>query len=172
MNRRNAIRTALLFSAGTALLPSCLHNDKNVTTLKNIKVTPDDEKMMAALAETIIPTTNFVGATGVQAWQFTLMMADECYNPEKQKIFNNGLQQFKKLVKDKYNTSFTDCSSQQKNEVVALLEQKAVKGDAAEFYQMTRGHVLQAFTSSKPYMVDVRHYNMVPGPNFKGCVKI
>jgi len=173
MNRRTAIRTVLIFSAGATLLPSCLQKDKTTISLKNISVTGDQEKMLAQLAETIIPTTNFIGAAGVKAHEFTLMMVDDCYSPDKQKLFMTGLQQFEKMVTKKYGKSFADCTIQQKNEWLTAIENKKdIPGDVLQFYQTAKRHILQVFTSSKQYMVDVRKYNMVPGPNFKGCIPV
>lgn len=173
MNRRTAIRTAFIFSAGATLLPSCLQKDTTAISLTNIVVDGEQQKMLAALVETIIPTTKFIGAAEVKAHEFTLMMVDDCYSPEKQKLFTTGLQQFDKLVNTKYGKSFADCSSQQKNEWLTSVENKtAIPDEVVQFYQTTKQHTLQAFTSSKQYMVDVRKYNMVPGPNFKGCVPL
>ena len=98
MNRRTAIRTGLIFSAGIAFLPSCLQNNKTIIALKNITITAEQDKMLAQLSDTIIPKTNFIGAADVKAHEFNLMMVDECYNPEKQKQFVDGLQQFDKMV--------------------------------------------------------------------------
>jgi hypothetical protein len=173
MNRRNAIRTALIFSAGATLLPSCLRNDSKDLSLKNISITRDEEKMMAALGETIIPTTNFVGANGVNAYQFTLMMVDDCYPPDDQKKYIDGLHQFNKMVTAKYGKSFTDCNAQQKTEWLTTVQSKKNMPDELnQFYQISKRHILQAFTTSKQYMVDVRHYKMVPGPDYKGCISL
>ena len=174
MNRRTAIRNALVFSAGTVLLPSCLQKDNTpVIPLKNIAVNGNQQKMLALLCETIIPTTNFMGATEVQAHGFMLMMIDECYPPEKQKIFTGGLSWFEKTVKDKYGKSFEDCTTQQKNDWLNALENKNdIPDNVLQFYQTVKQFTLQAFTSSKKYMVDVRKFNMVPGPVFKGCVPV
>lgn len=171
MNRRTAIKTTLIFSAGIAFLPSCRQKDATDVSLNNISITESEEKMMAALGEAIIPTTNFVGAAGVNASQFTLMMVNDCYNPEDQKVYTDGLHQFNKMVKDNYGKSFADCSPQQKTEWLTMVESKKdMPDEVLKFYQISRNHILQAFTSSQQYMVDVRHYKMVPGPDYKGCL--
>lgn len=173
MNRRNAIRTAFIFSAGASLLPSCLQKDTTDISLTNIAITGNEERMMAALGEAIIPATNFIGATGVQASQFTLMMVNDCYAPDDQKIFTDGLHQFNKMISGKYGKSFTGCSPQQKKEWLTAIENKTgLPDNVVKFYQISKNHILQAFTGSKQYMVDVRHYKMVPGPDFKGCIPL
>lgn len=174
MNRRHAIRTAFIFSAGAALLPSCLQKDTTTAIdFKNIVVNSEQQKMLAQLTATIIPTTKFIGAAEVKAHEFTLMMVDDCYSPEKQKLFTDGMQQFDKLVSTKYGKSFIDCSNDQKTAWLTAIENKKdIPDDVVQFYQTTKQHTLQAFTSCKQYMVDVRKYNMVPGPDFKGCLPL
>ena len=174
MNRRYAIRTAFIFSVGVTLLPSCLQKDTTIAVpLNNIVVNSEQQKMLAQLAATIIPTSKFIGAAEVKAHEFTLMMVDDCYSPEKQKLFTEGLQQFAKLVSTKYGKAFADCSNEQKTAWLTAIENKKdIPDEVVQFYQTTKQHTLQAFTSSKQYMVDVRKYNMVPGPGFKGCVPL
>ena len=86
---------------------------------------------------------------------------------------SEGLQQFAKLVSTKYGKAFADCSNEQKTAWLTAIENKKdIPDEVVQFYQTTKQHTLQAFTSSKQYMVDVRKYNMVPGPGFKGCVPL
>lgn len=173
MNRRTALRTAFVFSAGIMVLPSCLQKDEATLSLKNIAVSAADEKMVAQIAETIIPTSNFIGATGLKSHEFILMMVDDCYPPDMQQKYTTGLAQFSKMVLAKYGHAFAACTPQQKKEWLTVVENKtALPLELLKFYQITKQHTLQAFTSCKPFMVDVRKYTMVPGSNFKGCVSL
>ncbi len=173
MNRRTAIRTGFIFSAGVALLPACLQKDTSGIALKNMSISVGQEKMLAQLSDMIIPKTTFIGAADVKAHEFTLMMVDECYPPEKQQQFIDGLQKFDKMVAEKYGKSFVDCSLQQKNEWLTSIEnKKELAPEMIAFYKTTKQYTLQAFTSSQQYMVGIRKYKMVPGPIFKGCVPL
>ena len=174
MNRRNAISNIVILSIGAIVLPSCGQKDEEaLVKLKNISLTGSEEKMLIQLADTIIPKTNFIGATDVKAHEFTLMMVDDCYEPEKQKRFMAGLKEFDKLAKSKYGSSFTACTPGQKMEWLAAIEKKKdIPEDVVFFYETTKRHTVQSFTSSKEYMTDVIKYNMVPGSNFKGCVPV
>jgi len=174
MNRRDAIYNAVLLSAGVVLLPSCGGNDAVVSIpIKSFSLTGAEEKMMRSLADFIIPKTNFIGAADVKATEFTLKMVDDCYEPEKQKIFKDGLQQFYKSAKEKFGKSFDDCTDAQKKEWLTAMEnKKGIPENVTQFYATTKRHTLQAFTSSKQYLTDVAKYKMVPGSNFKGCVPV
>jgi hypothetical protein len=173
MDRRIAIRNVIIISAGSALLPSCLQQDKVTFPLKNISLTGSQEKLVTALSNTIIPKSNFIGADDVRAHEFTLMMVDDCYAPDEQKMFINGLNQFDKLAKDKMDKSFTGFTGEEKKDFLTAIEKKeSIPENALKFYQTVKRHTVQAFTTSKKYMTEVRHYKIVPGSNFKGCVPL
>ncbi len=173
MNRRNAIGNMVLLSVGVAILPSCGQNDKANVKLKNLSISGSEEKLLFNLAETIIPKLNSFGAADVMATGFTLKMVDDCYDPGQQKKFTEGLKSFDKITSSKYGNSFTKLSPAQKSAWLAVLEEKKnIPEDVQFFYETTKRHTLQAFTSSKEYMTEVLKYQMVPGSNFKGCVLI
>jgi hypothetical protein len=175
MNRRTALRHVVLLSAGAALLPSCVSNDRTAAIpLKNLSLTGSQEDMMAALSEAIVPKTNdFIGASDLKSHEFVLTMVDDCHGPEDQQQFSSGMKQFEEACEKKWKTSFVECSPEQRKEFLQDVEKKQdVPEDAVKFYQTTKRYTLQSFTSSKEYMTNIRDYKMVPGPNFKGCVPV
>ncbi|CAN5621908.1 hypothetical protein BH11BAC3_BH11BAC3_44460 [soil metagenome] len=175
MNRRDAIYNFVLLSAGAIILPSCGQSDTAASiAFRNFSLTADEQKMMQQLTDFIIPKTgNFIGASDLQATAFTLMMVDDCYAPEKQKTFKEGLQAFDKLANEKYGSSFSELTDAQKKAMLTAVESKKdIPENVLEFYGITKRHTIQAFTSSQKYMTEVSHYKMVPGSNFKGCVPV
>ncbi len=174
MKRRTALRNIIIISAGAAVLPSCRVADQKAVALKNISVSGKQQEMLAALAESIIPkTNNFVGANDLRAHEFVLTMVDDCTSPEGQKIFTDGLSAFEDHCKKDYSTSFIDLSDQQRTELIKTLEANSdLQDKAALFYKTAKQYTIQCFTSSKKYLLDIRKWKMVPGSNFKGCVKI
>jgi len=174
MNRRTAIRNVVIISTGAGLLPSCLQQDRSSIPLKNISLTGSQEGMLADLAETIIPKTkDFIGAKDLRSHEFVLTMVDDCSSPEDQKKFTDGLKAFDKLSHDKFGQLFTSYTPEQKHALLADIENKKnIPEDALKFYGTVKRYMMQSFTSSKEYMIDIRKYKMVPGPNFKGCVPV
>jgi hypothetical protein len=174
MNRRTAIRNVAIISAAAALLPSCHEADKISLPLKHLSVTGSQGKMLAALAETIIPTTHtFIGAKELKSHEFVLIMVDDCASPEEQKKFINGLKSFEELCKENWDRAFENCTPQQRNELVAAIElKKYVPEPVAEFYYTVKRYTLQSFSSSKEFLTDIRKYKLAPGPDFKGCVPV
>jgi hypothetical protein len=164
----------MIISAGAAFLPGCMRDEKGGIVLKHISLSSADEKMLAALSETIIPkTNNFIGAGDLKAHEFVLTMVDDCSSPEDQQKFAEGLKAFDKLSHDKFGQIFTGYTKEQKKSLLTDLENKKdVPEDALNFYRTVKRYTLQSFTSSKQYMTDIKKYKMVPGNNFKGCVPV
>lgn len=170
MNRRTAIKNVIILGAGASILASCQDNPS--VTLKNIPLTGSQEKLLAAMSETILPTTEFIGAKELESHKFTLMMVDECSAPDEQKKFMDGMLLFEEACKKKYNTRFTKCSPQQKEEFLLMIEAKAeVAENLISFYQTVKRTVIQSFTTSEAYLTQVRKFSLIPGP-YKGCVPV
>jgi hypothetical protein len=174
MNRRTAIRNVVIISAGAAILPSCHNADKISLELKHLSITGSQEKLLAALSETIIPSTpDFIGAKDLKSHEFLLIMVDDCSSPEDQKKFTGGLAAFEDLCKKKWDRAFENCTSQQRDQLVSDIEQKKnIPETVAGFYGTVKAHTLQCFTTSREYMTEIRKYKLVPGPVYKGCVPV
>ncbi len=173
MDRRSSIKTLLILSAGTAILPSCLQEEKKASvSLVNYTINGNDEDLVAAISDTIIPGGKTPGAKDVGAYQFALMMVDDCYSPEQQQQFTKGLKEFNDFSKKKINTSFTKASPAQRSQVLKAIEDKNdIPENVAFFYQTMKGLTLEAFTESKYYLTKVHVYQLVPG-KYYGCVPV
>ena len=92
---------------------------------------------------------------------------------EEQQKFVAGLQSFDKVSRDKFNQSFNKLLPVQKQSMLTAMEvKKKLKEEIFQFYGTVKNYTLQCFISSKSYMTKIEHYKMVPGPDFKGCVKV
>jgi hypothetical protein len=40
------------------------------------------------------------------------------------------------------------------------------------FYNTTRSYILQGYTASQHFLTDIKPYQLVPGANYKGCIKV
>ena len=170
MKRRKAIRNVVLLSAAaTITLDSCL--DKASVTLRNIPLTGSQEDLLAELTEAIIPTTDFVGAKGLKSHEFVLIMADECSTHEDQEKFMEGMKQFDVVCKEKFNNRFAACPPAERTVFLKLLEaeDKSLAEELIRFYRTVKRYTIQSFTSSEPYLREVRNYSLVPPP-YNGCL--
>lgn len=173
MNRRTTLKTLLIISAGTALLPSCLQDEKkSLLALKNIKIDGKDEALLAEVSETIIPTTGTPGAKDVSAHLFALMMIDDCYAPADQDKFIKGMKEFEDFSKKKFEKSFIKYTPAEKEEVLKSIESgNSIPGNITFFYSTVKRLTVQAYTTSEYYLTKLHVYQLVPG-KFYGCVPI
>ncbi|SFD47168.1 Gluconate 2-dehydrogenase subunit 3 [Chitinophaga sp. CF118] len=172
VSRRTAIKQVLLVSAGIALLPSCLQKTPASVKLKNIDVDGDDEKMLAELTATIIPTTTTPGAKEVSAHLFTITMIDDCFDKERQQKWLGGMRAFEELCKKTNGHSFVKSTSTEKEVFLKILEREdPAKVPAAHFYQVTKRLTIQAYTSSEYYLTKVEEYELVPA-RFHGSIPV
>lgn len=172
VDRRSAIRQLLFVSAGIAILPACLQDDKAKSSvlLKNMKLSGAQEKMLEELTETIIPATDTPGAKAIYAHLFVLKMLDDCRSKKDQEQFMKGMELFEKKSKEELKKSFADATPAEREKWIAALEKaKDIDPALAMFYQSTRGYTIEAYTSSKFYLTNVQVYKLVPG-KFKGCM--
>ena len=137
-----------------------------------MSIDADQEKLLAELAETIIPATTTPGAKDISAHLFALKMLDDCYKPEDQQKFVTGMAQFEKICKTKNERSFVDCTAQQRAFLLTDIESKKDQDDELSFFYATiKKLTIQAYTTSKFYLTNVRVYELVPG-RFHGCVPV
>jgi hypothetical protein len=172
-NRRIAIQQLLFIWAGVALLPSCLQKDRKVSIpLKTIRIDPDDETMLAELAETILPKTDTPGAKDLSAHLFALKMVDDCYTKVNQEKYIQGMKDFESYVTKKTGKTFAENDPAGKQAIVAELDQqKPAEIGMAFFYQSTKKLTVQAYTTCEYFMTKIRGYNIIPG-KFQGCIPL
>lgn len=156
----------MIIAGGIALIPSCSNDPAKASIqLTNIDISADQEALLAAIAECIIPkTSNAPGARDLNLHLFTMKMVDDCYSTEEQQLFVSGLNGTDLLAKEKYNHVFIKCSTQQKNELLTqTMKDENTPKEVATFLRITKQRVIQGFTNSKYVMTDLKQYELVPG---------
>jgi hypothetical protein len=174
MERRIAIRNFLILSAGVGLLPSCHDQVRPSTiTLKNFQITRDQEKLLASMTETLLPTTISPGAGEIGAHSFVLTMVDDCFTKKDRDQFVRGLNEFSDFTMKNLGEKFDESGEEKKNGLINEFETKKLKpgSDMVFFYATVKRLTLQAYMSSKYYLTQVQKYQLIPGP-FHGCVPV
>lgn len=168
MDRRSALRSFVILSAGMAFMPGCSDGKvKGAVSLKNLQLSGEEENLLANLSETILPVKG--EAPPDAAYLFVLTMVDDCYAKEEQQQFLIGLRQFDELARKKFDKTFVTCGTEQKHALLSEMERSKSASEAINyFYNTTRSLTLQHYTSSKYYLVTVRKFEMAPG-RYHGC---
>ena len=162
-------------SAAAWLLPACVSDPKKVSiALNKLRVTEDEEALLARLADVMIPETDTPGALAVKAHLFTLVMVDDCMNKEDQKKYLKGMRTFEKSLNELTGKNFNKASADDRLEMLVEFEAEMEKSDEETkfFYRRTRSYILQGYTSSQHFLTEVKPYQLVPGPNYNGCAPV
>ncbi|MEQ1797537.1 MAG: gluconate 2-dehydrogenase subunit 3 family protein [Lacibacter sp.] len=173
MQRRTIIKQLAFASGALLLIPSCMEDKSKASILLNkIRIDGDQEKLLAELAETIIPKTDNPGAKDVSAHLFVLMMVDDCYKQEDQQKFMAGLEAFHKKSKKEFSKSFIDCTQDERARFLTDIDGKKSGDDNLDyFYATVKKLTIQGYTTSKYFLTKVQVYQLIPG-HFSGCVPV
>lgn len=171
VNRRNAIRCFLLISAGTMLMPSCVREySRPSVSLRNLSITGDDERMLAELAETLIPKSDTPGAKDVSAHLFALRMVDDCRPKEERELFKDGLKAFNTLSLKDEGDNFADLDSDKRSSFLRRMEDGANPGASIDFFYSTfRKYTIQGYRTSEFFLTKVQVYELIPS-RYIGCM--
>lgn len=178
MNRREALlRTAAITglavssSVSLGLLKGCSPSGK--PTWPPIFLKQDEIRLVAALADTILPKTETLGASEVHVPEFIDLMLRDCFSKEAQQTFRNGLNEFNTFVDDEFSDLFEDVSKEEKEKIIEAEEGRSseqyAKTYKKSFYQITRELTILGYYTSEYVMKNMLDYHPVPGRQ-EGCV--
>lgn len=175
MNRRTAFKQLAIASAAAWILPSCVSDPKKVTlALNRLQISHDEEMLLANIADVMIPQTDTPGALAVQAHHFALVMVDDCMTGEEQDKFRKGMRGFQSVLKSLTGKEFSEASSAERLRMLTVFEAQRgeVDKEVGFFYNRTRALIIQGYQSSQHFLTEVKPYQLVPGPNYKGCAPV
>ena len=134
-------------------------------------LTPDQSKMLAAIADRIFPRTETPGAVEIGAVQYIEAALAGDY-AALAPLYRQGLRAIERCAKAKFRRAFCLLSEAQKDQVLVDFETGAVPGFklAADFFEILRCHVLEGVFCEPQYggnrdMIGWRLVNF-PGQQF------
>jgi hypothetical protein len=137
----------------------------------------DQEKMIAEIAELIIPATDTPGAKDAQVPEFISLMIKDCYPEKDQQSFKEGLDQLEKASQQAYDRSFVELEQEQQVELLTKAEsdaraQREQNKDNKEaglpFLHMMKELTLIGYFTSEPGATQALDYVQNPG-SYDGC---
>lgn len=175
MKRRTVFKHLAMASAAAWLLPACVSDPERVSiALNHLRVTGDEEALLAAIADVLIPATDTPGALDVKAHLFTLVMVDDCLSKEKQEKFLAGMRRFEDVLRSTSGKKFSNASQEERVEMLTAFEEGMAASDEEikVFYQQARAYIIQGYTSSQHFLTEIKPYQLVPGPGYNGCASV
>lgn len=174
MRRRTVFKHLAAATAAAWILPSCISDPKKVSlALNHLRVTGEEEELLGDIADVMIPVTDTPGARTVQAHLFTLVMVDDCMPKVEQEKYLKGMRSFTSELESLTGRSFASATAEERLQMLTTLESRReeLTEETRVFYNTTRRYVVQGYTSSQHFLTNIKPYQLVPGPGYKGCIK-
>jgi hypothetical protein len=124
MNRRTTIKS-LIGLAAVGVASVSIYEWKVYNHQIDFNLLHQKKKLIAELAEVIIPRTDTPGAKDVKAEDYILRVLEFCTAYREQNFFLNGLLDVESYASDKYNREFVNCTKDQKISIVKHFEDKS-----------------------------------------------
>ncbi len=159
MKRRDALKAAGLIAGGALLASSGILAACRTGRAQGSRVLSDEDQVLAEeIADTLLPTT--AGSPGAKAAgtgaAINLILSD-CYEPEDQRAFMEGLARFRA-------EKFLEQSRAERETFVRSVGRQA-------WFQPVRDLALGAYFSSETGMTKALRYVRVPG-KYVGCMPL
>ncbi|GAB4007644.1 gluconate 2-dehydrogenase subunit 3 family protein [Spirosoma migulaei] len=203
MNRRDALMRVAAFAGATMTLPALADTleasaARRALTGKPLFFTADQDATVAELADTIIPTTKTPGAKAAKVNEVIDIILKDCYKPDDQQRFLEGLALTNKLSQEAYGKAFVQLDPTQRIEIVkklqaddkaqraqmagaktaakvensqADLQMPVAKKQYTPFFSILKDLTLTGYFTSEIGCTQALEYVAVPG-RYDGCVTL
>lgn len=127
MNRREAIQRVAMLIGGSVIGANLFLEGCTRPASKDVAVLFEKDKMnfLGDLAEAILPETSTPGAKEAGVGEFIPVMIRDCYDPQDQKAFLEGLDSVDDRAKTEFDKKFQELSKEQQLEFVNMLDKEA-----------------------------------------------
>ncbi|MFD2937977.1 gluconate 2-dehydrogenase subunit 3 family protein [Spirosoma flavum] len=167
MKRREALHRAALMMGGILSAPTLAGAMGRVTnTGPSVAISPDQEALLAEVADVIIPTTTTPGAKAAGAEKFIVRVMRDCYPKDDQDKFYAGLAKVDANSKAKFGKGFAALDNTQKNEMV-----KQIIVEDKPFFLRMKELTTTGYFTSEIGATKALEYLPVPG-QFNGCMPL
>jgi hypothetical protein len=159
MNRRDAIEKITLMMGGMLAAPLVAGAmGEKLNFGPSVAFTPEQEALLAEVADVIIPATGTPGAKAAGVEKFITRVIRDCYQLDEQKKFYAGLAKLDQDSRTAFGKGFTTLDLTQKNEMV----KRSTTADKPFFIQM-KGLTVTGYFTSEIGATQALDYLPIPG---------
>lgn len=161
MNRREFLQCAaiLISGVGASQLGFALTREQTtyLATAPNYNTTDVDyltdaqRKIIAAMAEIVIPRTDTPGAIDAGVPRFIELMAADWFNDQERAIFDAGVKDMEARIPAEYGKPFDQLEQQQQLAIMEAMEEAASDSEWYEF-----ANVQRQFISDAPFICQMK----------------
>ena len=173
MDRREALALTSTF-LGVTLVGSQVFLGACSAPAKDKPLLADtDIPLLNALSDGILPDSeSSPGAGKAGVGRFIKTIVSDCYTPEEETLFVEGLRGLERDMEAAYGRPFTRLEAADRVEILTRFDAEARAFEAAgkpHFYSMLLQLTLWGYFISEPGATQALRYNPVPG-RYEGCV--
>ena len=173
MDRREALALTSTFLGVTLVGSQVFLGACSAPVKENPLLTEEDIPLLNALCDGILPdsdTSPGAGKAGVG--RFVKAIVSDCYSPEEETLFVEGLRGLERELKATYGKPFTNLEASERLEVLTRYDAEArgfeAKGEP-HLYSMLLQLTIWGYFISEPGATRALRYNPTPG-RYEGCV--
>ena len=171
MNRRETLKQLLLASGGLIALPSWAKEWKATDFIAySSSFTVTEQQVLAAVADTIIPAGDSIGALSVGVDKFLQKLVDKCYESKVQENVKVQLSALESSAQKVFSKSFAACDQSQRQELLMKFSTSGNE-DEKNFFDLMKSETIRGFSTSKEVMTKYLKYKVAPG-HYHGCVDV
>ncbi|MEX2234210.1 MAG: gluconate 2-dehydrogenase subunit 3 family protein [Cyclobacteriaceae bacterium] len=170
MNRRDTIKQLMLATGSLVALPAWANEWSTAGLLHRSSFSFQAQETLAAVADTIIPAGNSIGALSVGVDKFLQKLIDNCYEKEMRDNVNTQLAALDTGAQSLHGKSFKDFDQQQREEMLLKLSTSEITAEQ-DFFKLIKSETIRGFNTSREVMVNYLHFKQVPG-HYYGCVDV
>lgn len=159
LSRRETIQrlTLILGGALSPELTSALQGQVS-NTGDSIEVTPQQESLLAEVADIIIPTTDTPGAKAAGVEKFIIRVMRDCFVQKQQKSFYSGLAKLDAASRASDGKGFVELDADAKHAAV-----KQCSTDNTTFFKLLRELTVAGYFTSEIGATKALEYLPIPG---------
>lgn len=117
MNRRQLL-TMIAAVTGTAMIGANRAFAYVPTDVGQNIFTPEDAAFLDEVAETIIPATDTPGAKEAGVGAFMTVFVSDCYTPEEQASFRDGMETLRARAQEQYGRPFGELDADERRDLI------------------------------------------------------
>lgn len=169
MNRRDSLKMLAIASGGLISLPAWAREwtPGKLTPIGSI-FTAAEENTLSAVADTIIPAGNAIGALAVGVDKFLQKLISDCYDREVQQNVKVQLAALETSAQGTHGKNLGACDQSQRESLLMKLSASEVKAEK-DFFGLMKSETIRGFSTSREVMVTYLKYRPAPG-HYYGCV--
>jgi hypothetical protein len=171
MNRRETIKMLMAASGSLVALPAWANGwNAGDVIASGTALGLEADEMLTAVADTIIPAGNSIGALSVGVDKFLQKLFADCYENDVQDNVRTQLEGLQQSAQSLYGKTFKECTQAEREEMLLKL---SASGDKLqeEFFKLIKSETIRGFNTSREVMVNYLHFRQVPG-HYYGCVDV